>query len=75
MNDVDVLRKTLKTVYSSSSSLRGLNSDHENEPENCRVQVLPVCWRHLIDFPERKKSKDRENKADDSDCKTCFDTW
>lgn len=58
VHDVNVLRKTLKSVYSASADLRALNSEID-EPGlgNCRVQVLPVIWRHLLDFPKRKPRK------------------
>ncbi|KAH8887780.1 DDHD-domain-containing protein [Thozetella sp. PMI_491] len=58
VHDVNVLRKTMKTVYSSSADLRALNSEiNDKGPGNCRVQVLPVLWRHLLDFPKRKQKK------------------
>ncbi|KAL1840627.1 hypothetical protein VTJ49DRAFT_278 [Mycothermus thermophilus] len=58
VHDVNILRKTIKSVYSASSDLRALNSEID-EPGlgNCRVQVLPVLWRHHLDFPKRKPRK------------------
>ncbi|KAJ4302539.1 hypothetical protein N0V88_002689 [Collariella sp. IMI 366227] len=55
VHDVNILRKTIKSVYSASADLRALNSEI-GAPGlgNCRVQVLPVVWRHLLDFPKRK---------------------
>lgn len=29
-------------------------------PKNCRVQVLPVCWRHLLDFPRQSLKQSRK---------------
>ena len=42
----------MKGIYTVSKDLQSLN-DEENSfaPPNSRVQVLPVCWRHLLDFP------------------------
>jgi hypothetical protein len=57
VHDVNMLRKTLKGVYSHSDDLRSLNSEIGAGPGNCRVQVLPVCWRHLLDFPKRREKK------------------
>ncbi|KAI0171217.1 DDHD domain-containing protein [Pestalotiopsis sp. NC0098] len=60
VHDVNVLRKTLKGVYSHSDDLRALNSENNEGtkgPGNCKVQVLPVCWRHLLDFPKRQEKK------------------
>lgn len=42
IHDVNVLRKTLKTVYKASPDLRALNSAFADRDGNCRVQVLPV---------------------------------
>lgn len=53
IHDVNVLRQTLKSVYDSSADLQALNSEIDKLPKNCRIQVLPVCWRHLLDFPKK----------------------
>lgn len=42
IHDVNVLRKTLKTVYKVSPDLQALNSAFADSNGNCRVQVLPV---------------------------------
>lgn len=58
VHDVNMLRKTLKSVYAASEDLRALNSEAgESGPGNCRVQVLPVCWRHRLNFPNRGQKK------------------
>ncbi|KAI9816675.1 MAG: hypothetical protein M1826_001749 [Phylliscum demangeonii] len=54
IHDVNVLRKTLKGVYDSSPDLLALNHEIDKLPKNCRLQVLPVCWRHLLDFPKHR---------------------
>ncbi|PYI09070.1 DDHD domain protein [Aspergillus sclerotiicarbonarius CBS 121057] len=59
IHDINVLRKTLKSVYRASPDLQALNSGFEDKHENCRVQVLPVCWRHLLDFPYQKEQQPR----------------
>ncbi len=74
VHDVNTLRKTMKDVYSASADLRALNSEAgESSPGNCRVQVLPVVWRHLLDFPKRRQKKgefDLGETADEEDeCK------
>lgn len=70
VHDVNMLRKTFKAVYAHSADLKTLNGESENGPGNCKVQVLPVCWRHLLDFPKRKEKKgetDLGDFADDED--------
>ncbi|KAJ6103253.1 hypothetical protein N7486_005680 [Penicillium sp. IBT 16267x] len=60
IHDVNVLRKTLKAVYKASPDLQALNSAFGDSDRNCRVQVLPVCWRHLLDFPYRGVRQNRK---------------
>lgn len=60
VHNVNVLRKTLKAVYSSSADLQALNSEIDKLPKNCRIQVLPVCWRHLLDFPRKGARQTRK---------------
>ncbi|CZT02755.1 related to phosphatidic acid-preferring phospholipase A1, contains DDHD domain [Rhynchosporium agropyri] len=60
IHDVNVLRKTLKSVYGSSADLQALNSEIDKLPKNCRIQVLPVCWRHLLDFPRKGVRQNRK---------------
>lgn len=65
VHDVNMLRKTLKSTYSTSDDLRALNSEiGESGPGNCRVQVLPVCWRHLLEFPKRREKKGEHDLSD-----------
>ena len=53
VHDVNVLRKSLKGVYGMSPDLQVLNGEADQpKRKNCRVQCLPVCWRHLLDFPK-----------------------
>ena len=76
VHDVNVLRKTMKAVYSSSADLRALNSEaNEIGPGNCRVQVLPVVWRHMLDFPKRRQKNERDlgdTFNDEDDCEAPF---
>lgn len=55
----------MKGVYASSADLRALNLEAGDKgPGNCRVQVLPVVWRHLLDFPRRKPRNGERDLAD-----------
>lgn len=60
VHDVNLFRKNIKSVYSTSEDLRALNAEVGGGPGNSRVQVLPVCWRHLLDFPKRREEKKPE---------------
>ncbi|CAK3906654.1 related to phosphatidic acid-preferring phospholipase A1, contains DDHD domain [Lecanosticta acicola] len=61
VHDVNTLRKTLKAVYADSPDLRALNAElGESETVNSRVQVLPICWRHLLDFPKQSLRHNRK---------------
>lgn len=60
VHDVNTLRKTLKAVYAESPDLRALNAELDTHAKsNCRVQVLPICWRHLLDFPKHSLKQNR----------------
>src|SRR3569833_697717 len=61
VHDVNVMRKNLQSVFSTSADLKALNGESGDGLGNCRIQVLPVCWRHLLDFPKRREEKRREH--------------
>jgi DDHD domain len=56
IHDVNVLRKTMKAVYGSAPDLQALSI----LPDNCSIQVLPICWRHLLDFPKQSLKQNRQ---------------
>lgn len=56
VHDVNTLRKSMKAVYGSAPDLQALSGD----PKNCRVQVLPIAWRHLLDFPKQSLKQNRK---------------
>ncbi|KAL9091470.1 MAG: hypothetical protein Q9165_004856 [Trypethelium subeluteriae] len=60
VHDVNTLRKTLKSVYASSADLQALNNEIDKLPKNCRIQVLPICWRHKLDFPKQSLRHNRK---------------
>jgi hypothetical protein len=59
IHDVNTFRKTLKSVYNDSADLQALNGDADKELKNSRIQVLPICWRHLLDFPKHSLRHNR----------------
>ena len=69
VHDVNTLRKTIKAVYSDSPDLRALNAElGKAEAVNSRIQVLPICWRHLLDFPKQSlKHNRKEHDIADTD--------
>ncbi|KHN96178.1 DDHD domain-containing protein [Metarhizium album ARSEF 1941] len=67
VHDVNVLRKNMKSVYSNSADLKALNSELGAGQGNCRVQVLPVCWRHFIEFPRQRQKKGEHDLGDVTD--------
>lgn len=67
IHDVNVLRKTIKDVYATSPDLQALNAEVGKLPKNSRVQVLPVVWRHLLNFPKQSfKENSREQDLTDA---------
>jgi hypothetical protein len=67
-HSINVLRNTMKSVYKENEKFKKL-AYPESEPDsknadNNRIQVLPISWRHKIDFhPER--AVDSLNKNDE----------
>ncbi|KAF2746835.1 DDHD-domain-containing protein [Sporormia fimetaria CBS 119925] len=59
VHDVNSMRKSLKSVYANSVDLQNLNSEVDAEVKNSRIQVLPICWRHLLDFPKQSLRHNR----------------
>lgn len=69
------MRKTLKSVYADSDDLKTLNSESGTAHGNCRVQVLPVCWRHLVNFPkQRGKQTEHDLGEAEEDEASCTNT-
>jgi hypothetical protein len=60
IHDVNTLRKSLKSVYSTSPDLQALNAETESETKNNRIQVIPIIWRHLLDFPKQSLKHNRK---------------
>lgn len=72
IHDVNELRKNLKSVYGTSPDLQALNAEVNRLPQNCRIQVLPICWRHHLDFPQQgvkynRREHDIADLASDED--------
>lgn len=50
-HSVNVLRNTMRTVYQSNNEYKKLAYPNgEPEEANNRIQVLPITWRHKVDF-------------------------
>ncbi|KAH9892351.1 DDHD domain-containing protein [Xylariomycetidae sp. FL2044] len=64
VHDVNMLRKTIKGVYAHSADLKSHNGESGSGPGNSKIQVLPVCWRHLLDFPKRREKKGETDIGD-----------
>ncbi|CCF57573.1 hypothetical protein KAFR_0C05820 [Kazachstania africana CBS 2517] len=55
---INLLRLNMKKVYSESVGIRHLNKENNMEdPENnCGIQLLPITWRHSINFEAEKNA-------------------
>lgn len=56
VHDVNTMRKTMKAVFNASPDLQALTDN----PKNCTIQILPICWRHLLDFPKQSLRHNRK---------------
>jgi hypothetical protein len=60
IHDVNTMRKSLKSVYAASPDLQALNAEVDSESKNNRIQVIPIVWRHLLDFPQQSLKHNRK---------------
>ncbi|KAF3046752.1 hypothetical protein E8E11_005109 [Didymella keratinophila] len=60
IHDVNTMRKSFKSVYANSPDLQALNSEVDSETKNSRIQVVPIVWRHLLDFPQQSLKHNRK---------------
>ncbi|KAH7075182.1 DDHD domain-containing protein [Paraphoma chrysanthemicola] len=60
IHDVNTMRKSLKSVYGASPDLQALNAEVDSETKNNRIQVIPIVWRHLLDFPKQSLKHNRK---------------
>ncbi|KAF1925814.1 DDHD-domain-containing protein [Didymella exigua CBS 183.55] len=60
IHDVNTMRKSFKSVYANSPDLQALNSEVDSETKNSRIQVVPIVWRHLLDFPKQSLRHNRK---------------
>ena len=60
IHDVNTMRKTIKGVYASSPDLQALNHGKADVEHNSRVQILPVCWRNELNFPQQSVKENRK---------------
>lgn len=59
VHSINVLRNTMKEVYQNDKGYQEIAyPDHEqndeNKSTNNRIQILPISWRHKIDFHPQK---------------------
>ena len=60
IHDINTLRKSLKAVFAGSPDLQALHPNADDKIKNCKIQVLPICWRHLLDFPRQSLKFNRD---------------
>ncbi|KAK6198146.1 DDHD domain-containing protein [Scheffersomyces amazonensis] len=58
-HSINVLRHTMKSVFQSDDSYQKLAYPNGSDPDmtNNRIQVLPISWRHKVDFHPNKPFK------------------
>ncbi|CCH43967.1 putative phospholipase, mitochondrial [Wickerhamomyces ciferrii] len=59
IHTINILRKNIKKVYEENKDFQKLL----NNDKNCRIQVLPISWRHKIDFSTHEPFEDRDDQG------------
>lgn len=64
-HSVNVMRKTMKKVYQSDDRYKKLAYPQGKESSsNNKIQVLPIAWRHKVDFDPHSHFKDVDENGD-----------
>ncbi|KAI5954021.1 hypothetical protein CANMA_004860 [Candida margitis] len=63
-HNINVLRNTMKKVYEENEDYQNLAyPDGHADKHNNRVQVLPISWRHRVDFsPQRTIQENKDSR-------------
>ncbi|ABN64301.2 predicted protein [Scheffersomyces stipitis CBS 6054] len=65
-HSINVLRKTMRTVYKEDKRYKALAYPKDESVEttkNNRIQVLPISWRHKVDFHPSKPIESFDSKG------------
>ncbi|ODQ81399.1 hypothetical protein BABINDRAFT_160738 [Babjeviella inositovora NRRL Y-12698] len=70
-HSVNMMRKTIKSVYEQEPRFQLLGKDSGKKrkledpgDKNCRVQVLPIQWRHKVDFSTKLASAEVDSEGE-----------
>ncbi|CAK9440595.1 uncharacterized protein LODBEIA_P46350 [Lodderomyces beijingensis] len=63
-HSINVLRNTMKKVFEENKDYQKLAYDEGSEDkDNNRIQVLPISWRHRVEFyPRRTEQQNADNR-------------
>lgn len=65
-HNINVMRNTMKAVYKDNPLYKKLaygDKETSDSKFNNRIQVLPIAWRHMIDFHPNKLPKEIEEDS------------
>lgn len=57
-HSINVLRTTMKKVYQNNEKFKSLaypEAEEDVDKSNNRIQVLPISWRHRVDFHPKQR--------------------
>ncbi|KAI5957647.1 hypothetical protein KGF57_003341 [Candida theae] len=63
-HNINVLRNTMRKVYEDNNEYQKLAyPDGQVDGNNNRIQVLPISWRHRVDFaPQRTQQENKDSR-------------
>ncbi|KAG5417160.1 hypothetical protein I9W82_004793 [Candida metapsilosis] len=63
-HNINVLRNTMRKVYEENHDYRKLAyPEGQVDENNNRIQVLPISWRHRVDFaPQRTQQENKDSR-------------
>lgn len=66
-HSVNVMRNTMRSVYESEEEYHKMaygDKDSSERKRNNRIQVLPISWRHKIDFHPKKALEEVDDEGE-----------
>ncbi|KAI5964911.1 uncharacterized protein KGF55_001982 [Candida pseudojiufengensis] len=64
-HNINVLRNTMKKVFEENDEYKKLISSNDKKVDqlNNKIQVLPISWRHKVDFsPQMTKNENKDSR-------------
>lgn len=66
-HSVNVMRNTMRSVYEAEEEYKKVaygDEEHRQRKRNNKIQVLPISWRHKVDFHPKKAFEEVDDEGE-----------